>query len=67
MYLLLAISNQPTNQIAALLFSMFITSPALVFSVLYVYCQINKDTLARFWFGIEVKVVQNFFSHRHSL
>ena len=43
---------------------MTIPSPALVFSVLYVYCQINKDTLlARFWFGIEleVKVVQNLF------
>lgn len=33
-----------------------VMSPALVFSVLYLWCQVNKDMTVRFWFGIQVKV-----------
>lgn len=35
---------------------LYVMSPALVFSVLYVWCQVNKETIVRFWFGIQVKV-----------
>lgn len=33
-----------------------ILSSALVFSVVYVWCQINKDIIVNFWFGVQVKV-----------
>jgi len=28
----------------------------LVLSVLYVWCQVNKDTIVQFWFGMQFKV-----------
>lgn len=34
-----------------------ILSSALVFSVVYVWCQINKDIIVNFWFGVQVKVL----------
>jgi derlin-1 len=34
-----------------------VLSSALVFSVLYVWCQINKDVIVNFWFGVQVKVM----------
>jgi len=34
-----------------------ILSSALVFSVVYVWCQINKDVIVTFWFGVQVKVL----------
>eukprot|EP00795_Rhopilema_esculentum_P001779 gene1779-16266_t len=30
---------------------------ALILSVLYVWCQINKDTIVQFWFGTQFKAV----------
>ena len=46
---------------ALILFNMYLAlqvmSPALVFSVLYLWCQINKEVTVRFWFGIQVKVI----------
>ena len=29
----------------------------LILSVLYVWCQINKDTIVQFWFGMQFKVI----------
>lgn len=34
-----------------------ILSSALVFSVVYVWCQINKDIIVNFWFGVQVKAM----------
>ena len=28
----------------------------LVLSVLYVWCQVNKDMIVQFWFGMQFKV-----------
>lgn len=33
-----------------------ILSSALVFTVVYIWCQINRDVIVTFWFGIQVKV-----------
>ena len=35
---------------------MYVLSSALIFSALYVWCQINKDVIVQFWFGVQVKV-----------
>ena len=29
---------------------------ALIMSALYVWCQVNKDTIVQFWFGTQFKV-----------
>lgn len=39
-----------------LLMGVPVLSSALVFSMVYVWCQINKDVIVTFWFGIQVKV-----------
>ena len=28
----------------------------LVLSVLYIWCQVNKDVIVQFWFGMQFKV-----------
>lgn len=42
--------------IVGLLMGFPILSSALVFCVVYVWCQINKDIIVNFWFGVQVKV-----------
>lgn len=33
-----------------------VLSTSLIFSVLYVWCRINKTTIVQFWFGVQVPV-----------
>ena len=33
-----------------------VLSTSLIFSVLYVWCRINKTTIVQFWFGVQVAV-----------
>ncbi len=33
-----------------------VLSSALIFSTLYIWCQINKESIVQFWFGIQIKV-----------
>jgi derlin-1 len=56
-FLFMLLFNSICIDIVGLFFELYIMSPALVFSVLYVWCQINKDSIARFWFGIQVKAM----------
>lgn len=50
------------NAVCLLVVGMFLSIPilssALVFSIVYIWCQINKDTIVTFWFGIQVKVIR---------
>lgn len=39
----------------------------LVLSVLYVWCQINKDTIVTFWFGMQFKVNINYIKHIYNV
>jgi len=48
--------NAITLVAIGLILNTFILSPALIFSVLYVWCQINRDVIVSFWFGVQVKV-----------
>ena len=48
------------NAVCLVLVGLFLSIPvlssALVFSVVYVWCQINRDVIVNFWFGVQVKV-----------
>ena len=33
----------------------------MILSVMYVWCQLNKDTTVSFWFGTQFKVKENLF------
>jgi hypothetical protein len=48
------------NSICLVIISLFlglmVLSPSLIFSVLYIWCQINREGIVTFWFGIQVKV-----------
>ena len=36
----------------------------LVLSALYVWCQVNKDAIVQFWFGMQFKVSNNLYVFR---
>ena len=38
----------------------------MIISVLYIWCQLNKDTIVNFWFGTQFKVslIYNHFHHK---
>lgn len=33
----------------------------MIMSILYIWCQLNKDTIVSFWFGMRFKVFALFF------
>merc|ERR1719187_3174393 len=41
----------------ALFMNIFFLMDLLVLSVLYVWCQLNKDTIVNFWFGTQFKAM----------
>jgi derlin-1 len=43
--------------IAGLLFTMYILMTSLIMSALYVWCQVNRDTVVQFWFGTQFKAM----------
>merc|ERR1719369_2132402 len=43
--------------IMALFMNIFFLMDLLVLSVLYVWCQLNKDTIVNFWFGTQFKAM----------
>ena len=50
------------NWLLAVIVALFLQIPMLmdpmVMSVLYVWCQLNKDVIVNFWFGTQFKVRQ---------
>lgn len=55
-YIFMLLFNSICLVIVGLLMGFPILSSALVFCVVYVWCQINKDVIVNFWFGVQVKV-----------
>lgn len=55
-YVFMLAFNSICLVIVGFFLSMPVLSSSLIFSVLYVWCQINKDTITQFWFGVQVKV-----------
>ena len=49
------------NLILSVIIGLFLSFPVLmdpmVMSILYVWCQINKDTIVTFWFGTQFKAM----------
>ena len=49
------------NWILSVIISLFMRIPFLmdpmVMSILYVWCQLNKDTIVNFWFGTQFKAM----------
>ena len=44
------------QRLKSLFFPFQLLMDPLVLSVLYVWCQVNKDTIVQFWFGMQFKV-----------
>ena len=48
------------NWLLAVIVALFMSIPfimdPMVMSILYVWCQLNKDTIVNFWFGTQFKV-----------
>ncbi len=55
-YVFMLIFNAVCINIIGIFLGIPVLSSALVFSTLYVWCQINKETIVQFWFGIQLKV-----------
>ena len=45
------------STIVALFMNIMVLMDPLVLSVLYVWCQLNKDTIVNFWFGTQFKAM----------
>ena len=43
--------------IIALFLQFYVLMDPMLMSVLYVWCQINKDTIVNFWFGTQFKAM----------
>jgi len=56
-YLFMLIFNWILSSIFALLFDLYILMDPMVLSVLYIWCQLNKDTIVNFWFGTRFKAI----------
>ena len=51
------IFNWILSVIVALFLDIMMLMDPMVMSVLYVWCQINKDTIVGFWFGTQFKAM----------
>ena len=60
-YVFMLLFNAVCVVVIGIFLSLPVLSSALIFSVLYVWCQINKDMIVTFWFGIQVKVYNSSY------
>lgn len=58
-YLFMLLFNWICIVIVALLSDLMLLMDPLVLSVLYVWCQLNKDVIVSFWFGTQFKVSES--------
>ncbi|OXU24041.1 hypothetical protein TSAR_009009 [Trichomalopsis sarcophagae] len=56
-YFYLLIFNWICCLVAALLLNFSILMNAMILSVIYVWCQLNKDAIVHFWFGFQFKAM----------
>lgn len=58
-YMFLLIFNWLTLVIVCLILEFPLLFDPMVMSVLYIWCQLNRDTIVQFWFGTQFKVRNN--------
>ncbi|XP_054715662.1 derlin-1-like [Uloborus diversus] len=56
-YLFLLLFNWLTLVVSSLALNIWYFMEAMILSVLYIWCQINKDTIVTFWFGTQFKAI----------
>jgi len=56
-YLLLLLFNWVMCLIAGIFMNMLVLMDPMVLSVLYIWCNLNKDTIVSFWFGTQFKAM----------
>ncbi|XP_055387758.1 derlin-1 isoform X2 [Condylostylus longicornis] len=56
-YLFLLLFNWVCCALSGLFFHLYILMDPMVLSVLYVWCQLNKDVIVQFWFGTKFKAM----------
>lgn len=56
-YLFMLIFNWACLVIIALFAEIYVLLEPMVLSVLYVWCQLNKDVIVQFWFGTQFKAM----------
>ena len=56
-YLFMLIFNWLLSVIVALFLQIPMLMDPMVMSILYVWCQLNKDTIVNFWFGTQFKAM----------
>jgi len=56
-YATLLLLNWGLSVVSALFMNMSVLMDPMVLSVLYVWCQLNKDTIVSFWFGTQFKAM----------
>jgi len=56
-YFTLLLFNWAVCTLTALFMNMMVLMDPMVLSVLYIWCQLNKDTIVTFWFGTQFKAM----------
>ena len=56
-YIFMLIFNWVSSVTIALFMDIKFLMDPMVLSVLYVWCQLNKDTIVNFWFGSQFKAM----------
>jgi len=56
-YLFLLLFNWICCALSGLFFNLYILMDPMVLSVLYVWCQLNRDMIVQFWFGTKFKAM----------
>jgi len=56
-YATLLLMNWGLSVVSALFMNMSVLMDPMVLSVLYIWCQLNKDTIVSFWFGTQFKAM----------
>lgn len=56
-YFFLLLFNWATLVIIALAFNIWMLMEPMILSVLYIWCQVNKDSIVNFWFGTQFRAI----------
>lgn len=62
-YLFLLMFNWLCLVVICLILDFPLLFDPMVMSVLYIWCQLNRDTIVQFWFGTQFKVQKVFYSN----
>ncbi|KFM74347.1 Derlin-1, partial [Stegodyphus mimosarum] len=56
-YLFLLLFNWITLVVSGLMLNLWLLMDPMILSILYIWCQFNKDTIVNFWFGTQFKAI----------